>query len=116
MSDATLAATALRLIKKRGKIGQVKTVTTTFAPNKPGTPIQTTSLEDVHMVTVPVEQKYLKGDILITDKQAFIAASGVTELHAKDRIILGGVTHKIVGLETIEPGNTTILYIAFLRK
>ena len=113
MSYETLSATATRLIRKYGKDAVVKTVTTTSV--RPGNPVQSTESHDVKIVTVPVEQKYLGGDVLITDSQAYIPMTG-RALTAKDLIVIGNSTYRIIELIPVEPGNIVVFYIAFLRK
>ena len=117
MSYESLAQTALRLIKRRGKDAKLKTVTTTFAEGDPGTPIRSQTSQDIKLVAVPIEQKYLKGDLLVTDQQVYVAAAGVQgEICATDKIEINGITNRIVELMPIAPGPITVLYIVFLRK
>lgn len=116
MSDLTLKNLAIRLIKKRGKIATLRQVTTSVTEENPGTPVTSTSDETVDIVTFPIEQKYLKGDLLMTDVQAYMSVQSDVRPAVNDRMVVNGVTHRIVEFMPIEPGNVTVLYVLFLRK
>ena len=117
MVYASLANVALRLIEKYGKTAVLESVTTTVRLEQPVNPIQMAEPRTVKIVTVPTEQKYLDGDILITDIQAYIAASGLdVPVRAKDFITINNNTFRIIKLIPYRPGEVTIIYVVFLRK
>ena len=55
--------------------------------------------------------------ILATDKQVLLAkASLAIEPTTADKLLIGGVEHKLIAVKPISPGGTTILYELQVRR
>tara|TARA_B100000686_G_C16738759_1_gene945274 strand:+ start:787 stop:1137 length:351 start_codon:yes stop_codon:yes gene_type:complete len=110
MNYEGIANTALQQIADKGRTITIKSVTEgAYVPGQPysGTETETS----VKAVVTAYSERLIDGSVIQTgDKQALIAARGISEPTTSDKIIDGGDTYSIVNVSTVKPGNTAILY------
>lgn len=117
-SYGSLASTALKQIAKFGRSVTLRTVTVgTFDT---GTGV-TTGASDadvtVKAVITGYTNKQTDGEIIRRgDKQVMIAGSAVTAAPVLNDVVVDDGDYKIVNIETIQPGDTVLLYKLQVRK
>lgn len=114
------ASTALNQINDKGRTVTVRTpgedmvydpATDTFTPG-----------EDVDTPVKALFTQFAKRDIdgeliLQTDKRVLIAASALDAAPGtQDKIVDGGTEYQVINTETVQPGDTAILYMVQVRR
>jgi len=119
---ASLAITAQRLIDANGRdISLVKQDQTSADPAKPwranaGNP---TTLGPLKAVIVPYDAADVDGQLVRRgDKVAYVAAADTdpSEVETFDVLVDGGSNWKIQDVQTLDPGNTRVVYIIQIRR
>lgn len=111
-------ATANRLIERFGQLGAVRRPGTPTGPSydpTPGTPTD----DPARFVITAYEARDVDGTrILATDKKALVAPGSLPSAPAlSDKLVeADGTEWHIVGVETLRPAETTLLYTCQLRK
>lgn len=55
--------------------------------------------------------------VLVTDKRAILKAGGLAIVPTtSDKLVVGGVAHSIIRVETLAPGGTTLLWQLQIRR
>lgn len=108
-------ATADRMIARFGQAGVLKT----FAAG--GTSYNPTLTPTDHDVTVVV-QDYMGREVdgtrvLATDKKVMMAKGDLTvEPTPAGKMVIGGVPHSIIAVDTLAPGGVTVMWTLQCRK
>lgn len=115
-----VANTALKQIRDKGRTIIVRTPGEDMVYD-PGTDTFTPG-EDVDTQVKAVFTQFAKKDIdgemiLQTDKRVLIAASSLeAEPGTQDKIVDGSTEYQVIDTETIEPGDTAVLYMVQVRR
>ena len=115
---ASLASTALKQITKFGRSVTLRTVTTGTFDTGTGV-ISGASDADVTVkaVVTGYKDKQIDGQIIRSgDKQVMIAGSALTTAPKTNDIVVDSGDYKIVNIETIQPGDTVLIYKLQVRK
>ena len=111
-------ATANRLIERYGQLGAVQTPGPPLGPTyDPGEPVPVNT--PARFVIVGFEAKELDGSrVLATDKKALVAPGVLTsDPTPADRLVeANGVSWSIVGVDTLRPAETTLLWTLQIRR
>ncbi len=123
---AALAAMAQSLITGNGRTVTLRKLDQVVAdPAKPWRGPSQASPSPTNLLNVPAaivgyHERDVDNDIVRRgDKKALIASSDVKtgqDLAEYDQLVDGSDTWKIVGVRTIEPGDTKLIYILQLRR
>ena len=113
---SSLQKVANKAISKFGGDVTLQFVTTAAYDPATGTASESTTTATVKGVLEDVNAREANGLIRGDDKKLTIAASSITSVPGTDdKVVIGGVTHQIIQVETIEQANTAIVYVFFLR-
>jgi hypothetical protein len=111
-------ATANQLIERYGQLGAVETPGERMGPAyDPGEPVPTST--PARFVIVGFEAKEIDGSrVLATDKKALVAPGVLTaDPTPADRLVeANGVSWSIVGVDTLRPAETTLLFTLQVRR
>lgn len=114
---SSLQKVANKAIGKLGGDITLQFVTTAAYDPVTGTASESTTTATVKGVLEGVNARDVNDLVRGDDKKLTIAASSITSVPSTDdKIVIGGVTHQIIRMETIEQDNTAIVYIFFLRS
>lgn len=109
-------ATADRLLTRFGQAATLRRPTTSGTAYNPtqGTPTDYTAT----VVVTDFSNREIDGTrVLATDKKALMAkASLAIEPTTSDKLLIGGVAHSIVRVETLSPGGTTLAWTLQCRR
>jgi len=115
---AGLAKTALKQIAKFGRSVTLRTVAAGTFDTSTGT-VSGASNSDVVVkaLVTGYKDKQIDGQIIRHgDKMVMIAGSAVTTPPVSNDIVVDGGDYKIVNIETIQPGDTVLIYKLQVRK
>lgn len=117
MSLATpLRKVASKLMSKFGGTATIRFVTPGVYNATTGTVSDVTSDVAVRGVLEDINQREVNDLIQAGDKRLIVAAADVTTAPGtEDRVLIGGVTHQVIRVDTIEQDNTAITYELILR-
>ena len=105
--------------KVTGKLGAdvtIRYVTGGAYDTSDGTITETTSDTAIKGVLQGIRQGEVNDLIQASDKRLIVAAKELTTApETKDRVVIGGVVHQIIGVETTEQDNTAITHELILR-
>ena len=112
------AAMALRLIQKKGRTVTLRTKSGTYNPDTDDFSSQTEDDASVKAVFTNYSNSQIDGELVRRgDKRLLMAALGLeSSPSGRDQVIDGDDTYKIISFETIQPGDTPILYKVQVRK
>lgn len=119
---ANLAAVALRLIQANGRAVSLRKVTT-GAPGdsaKPWVPgAEATADTTATGVFLDTQRSFITGELIPTDESVLLLSA--SELGAlvpinKDRIVDGSDVWEVTKVDTLEPGDTALLYELRIKK
>ena len=77
--------------------------------------------DDVNALTYALKKKYTESMIDGTritkkDSKLLFPAYGLTEVSAKQKIVIDGVEQNVIDVQAIEPGNVPLIYEAQIRS
>jgi hypothetical protein len=110
---------AIRQIKDKGRSVTLKHVVNgAYDPQTDTNGADGSSTQIVKMVITKFKSSEVDGTMILkSDKRGLLATDGLTTAPLiGDLITDGGVTYTIVDFDTIQPGDTVILYKLQLRK
>ena len=111
-----LRKVASKLMTKFGGEVTIRRITLGAYNTTTGTAAETTSDTALRGVLEDVNLREVNDLIQSGDKRLTIAAADVaTAPVTADRVLIGGVTHQIIRVTTIEQGNTAITHELILR-
>ena len=111
-----LRKVASKLMAKFGGVATIRRVTVGAYNATTGTAAETTADTAVRGVLEDVSVREVNDLIQSGDKRLTIAAADVTTAPVTaDRVLIGGVTHQIIRVTTIEQDNTAITHELILR-
>jgi len=111
-----LRKVASKLMAKFGGEATIRRVTTGVYNPTTGTISETSVDSTVRGVLQDVNLREVNDLIQAGDKRLLIAAADVAIAPSTDdRVIIGGVTHQVIQVQTIEQDNTAITYELILR-
>ena len=115
---AGLASTALKQIAKFGRSVTLRAVTAGTFDTSTGTKTGASTADTVvKAVVTAYKDKQIDGEIIRHgDKMVMIAGSAVTTAPVTNDIVVDGGDYKIVNIETIQPGDTVLIYKLQVRK
>lgn len=114
---AGLATEAAALLAEFGAQATLTRATPGAYNPSTGTVATTSAAQTVTACVFPYADKFVDGtNILSSDRQAFIAAPGVTAPRAGDVLTWGAETLTVVKVKGIAPGRTAVLYEAHVRN
>jgi len=112
----SLRKTATKLMAKFGGLATIRRIVPGVYNPTTGTISQTTTDTSIRGVLQDVNLREVNDLIQATDKRFLIAAGDVPNPPtATDQVIIGGVTHQVIRVDTIEQDNTPITYELILR-
>ena len=111
-----LRKVASKLMAKFGGVATIRRVTPGIYNPTTGTVSETTSDTAVRGVLEDVNVREVNDLIQSGDKRLTVAAADVAAVPSTaDRVLIGGVTHQIIRVATIEQDNTPITHELILR-
>lgn len=111
-----LRKVASKLMAKFGGSATIRRVTTGVYNPTTGTTSETTTDAVVRGVLQDVNLREVNDLIQAGDKRLLIAAADTASAPTNaDRVIITGVTHQVIQVQTIEQDNTAITYELILR-
>jgi hypothetical protein len=111
-----LRKVASKLMAKFGGVATIRRVTPGVYNPTTGTASETTADTAVRGVLEDVNVREVNDLIQSGDKRLTVAAADVAAVPATaDRVLIGGVTHQIIRVTTIEQDNTAITHELILR-
>ena len=111
-----LRKVASKLMAKFGGVATIRRVTPGIYNPTTGTVSETTSDTAVRGVLEDVNVREVNDLIQSGDKRFTVAAADVTTAPVTaDRVLIGGVTHQVIRVTTIEQDNTAITHELILR-
>ena len=111
-----LRKVASKLMAKFGGVATIRRVTPGIYNPTTGTASETTADTAVRGVLEDVNVREVNDLIQSGDKRLTVAAADVTTAPVTaDRVLIGGVTHQIIRVTTIEQDNTAITHELILR-
>ena len=114
--SATLRTAASRTIKRLGGLVSIRYVTAGAYNATDGSVTETTSDTEVRGVVTGINAREVNELVQATDKRLTVAASEVPSVPTtKDRVLISGVVHEIVAVDTIEQDNESITHELVLR-
>ena len=114
---SSLQKVANKAISKFGGDITLQFVTTAAYDPATGTASESTTTATVKGVLEDVNAREVNDLVRSDDKKLTIAASSITSTPGPDdKIVIGGVTHQVIRMETIEQDNTAIVFGFFLRS
>ena len=111
-----LRKVASKLMAKFGGVATIRRVTLGAYNTATGTAAETTADTAVRGVLEDVSVREVNDLIQSGDKRLTIAAADVTTAPVTaDRVLIGGITHQVIRVTTIEQDNTPITHELILR-
>ena len=111
-----LRKVASKLMAKFGGVATIRRVTPGVYNPTTGTASETTSDTALRGVLEDVNVREVNDLIQSGDKRLTVAAADVAAVPGTaDRVLIGGVTHQIIRVTTIEQDNTAITHELILR-
>ena len=111
-----LRKVASKLMAKFGGVATIRRVTPGVYNPTTGTVSETTADTAVRGVLEDVNVREVNDLIQSGDKRFTVAAADVTTAPSTaDRVLIGGITHQIIRVTTIEQDNTAITHELILR-
>ena len=111
-----LRKVASKLMAKFGGTVTIRRVTPSTYNTTTGAITETTADTSVRGVLEDVNLREVNELIQAGDKRLTIAAADVTNAPTTtDRVLIGGVSHQVIRVQTIEQDNTAITYELILR-
>ena len=111
-----LRKVASKLMAKFGGVATIRRVTPGVYNPTTGTASETTSDTALRGVLEDVNVREVNDLIQSGDKRLTVAAADVAAVPSTaDRVLIGGVTHQIIRVTTIEQDNTAITHELILR-
>ena len=111
-----LRKVASKLMAKFGGVATIRRITLGAYNTTTGTAAETTADTAVRGVLEDVSVREVNDLIQSGDKRLTVAAADVTTAPVTaDRVLIGGVTHQIIRVTTIEQDNTAITHELILR-
>ena len=111
-----LRKVASKLMAKFGGVATLRTVTPSAYNPTTGAIAETTADISVRGVLEDVKAREVNELIQAGDKRLMIAAADVAAAPSTaDRVIIGGISHQVITVATIEQDNTAITYELILR-
>jgi hypothetical protein len=111
-----LRKVASKLMAKFGGVATIRRVTPGIYNPTTGTASETTADTAVRGVLEDVNVREVNDLIQSGDKRLTVAAADVAAVPSTaDRVLIGGITHQIIRVTTIEQDNTAITHELILR-
>jgi hypothetical protein len=111
-----LRKVASKLMAKFGGVATIRRITVGAYNTSTGTAAETTVDTELRGVVEDVSVREVNDLIQSGDKRLTIAAADVTTAPVTaDRVLIGGVTHQIIRVTTVEQDNTAITHELILR-
>lgn len=111
-----LRKVASKLMAKFGGTVTIRRVTPSSYNTTTGAITETTADTSVRGVLEDVNLREVNELIQAGDKRLTIAAADVTNAPTTtDRVLIGGISHQVIRVQTIEQDNTAITYELILR-
>jgi len=111
-----LRKVASKLMAKFGGTATIRTVTPGAYNTSTGAITETTSDTVVRGVLEDVNLREVNDLIQAGDKRLLVAAADMASAPTNaDRVIIGGIAHQVIQVQTIEQDNTAITYELILR-
>lgn len=111
-----LRKVASKLMAKFGGTVTIRRVTPSTYNTTTGAITETTADTSVRGVLEDVNLREVNELIQAGDKRLTIAAADVTNAPTTtDRVLIGGISHQVIRVQTIEQDNTAITYELILR-
>ena len=111
-----LRKVASKLMAKFGGVATIRRVTPGVYNPTTGTTTETIADTIVRGVLEDVNLREVSGLVQVSDKRLTIAAADVTAAPVTaDRVLIGGITHQVISIKTIEQDNTAITHQLILR-
>ena len=111
-----LRKVASKLMAKFGGVATIRRVTPGIYNPTTGTASETTADTAVRGVLEDVNVREVNDLIQSGDKRLTVAAADVTTAPSTaDRVLIGGITHQVIRVTTIEQDNTAITHELILR-
>ena len=111
-----LRKVASKLMAKFGGVATIRRVTPGVYNPTTGTASETTADTAVRGVLEDVNVREVNDLIQSGDKRLTVAAADVAAVPSTaDRVLIGGITHQIIRVTTIEQDNTAITHELILR-
>jgi hypothetical protein len=111
-----LRKVASKLMAKFGGTATIRRITIGAYNPTTGTAAETTSDTELRGVVEDVNVREINDLIQSGDKRLTVAAADVAAVPSTaDRVLIGGVTHQIIRVTTIEQDNTAITHELILR-
>lgn len=114
---SSLAGTANKLLGKFGQSVTLRRRVVTYTPATGGTSTTTTDTT-VNVVVDSYRAERVDGTLVrSTDRRVVVAATGLASAPdaATDVLIIGGVEHRIVSVEPVDPAGTPVVYTVQVR-
>ena len=120
MNYTGIANTALKQIADKGRMVTIKTPSSEqqYDPSTDTFTEGTDSEEQVKALFTQFAKKDIDGEMIqAQDKRVLIAASSVTNVPGTDgKIKDGAQTYRVINVDTVQPGDTPILYMVQVRR
>jgi hypothetical protein len=111
-----LRKVASKLMAKFGGVVTIRRITVGAYNTSTGTAAETTSDTVLRGVVEDVNVREVNDLIQSGDKRLTVAAADVAAVPSTaDRVLIGGITHQIIRVTTIEQDNTPITHELILR-
>ena len=111
-----LRKVASKLMAKFGGTVTIRRVTPSTYNTTTGAITETTADTSVRGVLEDVNLREVNELVQAGDKKLTIAAADVTNAPTTaDRVVISGISHQVIRVETIEQDNTAITYALILR-
>ena len=111
-----LRKVASKLMAKFGGVATIRRVTPGVYNPATGTASETTSDTALRGVLEDVNVREVNDLIQSGDKRLTVAAADVAAVPSTaDRVLIGGITHQIIRVTTVEQDNTAITHELILR-
>jgi len=119
MDYSSIAATALNQIADKGRtVVLVFKTQGAYDPTTDAAPVNSSSSQSVKMLLTNYNKRDVDGTLIKSgDKLGLLAPSGLTRApKTDDKVTDGGESFTVKNVETIQPGDTVLLYKLQLRK
>jgi hypothetical protein len=111
-----LRKVASKLMAKFGGTATIRRITIGAYNTSTGTAAETTSDTELRGVLEDVNVREVNDLIQSGDKRLTVAAADVAAVPSTaDRVLIGGITHQVIRVTTIEQDNTAITHELILR-
>lgn len=112
------ATQALRQIAKHGRWIKIVTKSGGYLPDEDDFANQDEESEDAQGLFTMFHNREIDGELIrVGDRRVLIAAQGLAAAPSTGNLIRdGSTTYKVVKVDTLQPGDTTVLYKVQVRK